>query len=162
SVVRCARGHKLVAFAPSRARGLMAESCYANDLADPATGADWLAIAPRAILPALEPLAKLRESQGLKTKLAAPEDAGDGFGAGPRRTAAARVRLRGGPFRARGRRHDRDALHPGRVEARAGGARHRRHLWQSDVGLFLSAGQVLGEGRREALRGAAHLRLHRS
>jgi hypothetical protein len=80
AVVACPKGHKLAAFVPSRAReASTTECCLANDLRDKATGADWVAIGPRSILPALEPLAAHRASQGLKTKLVALEDVEDEF-----------------------------------------------------------------------------------
>jgi uncharacterized repeat protein (TIGR01451 family) len=44
------------------------------DLIDPATGADQIIIAPRAFLPAVQPLVDHRESQGLRVRTVAVED----------------------------------------------------------------------------------------
>jgi hypothetical protein len=78
------KGHRILLFAPGKtyAGGSAFEPCKGNDLVQPGTGADWLAIAPRALAKSIEPLAAFRAAQGMKTKVAALEDIEDAFADG--------------------------------------------------------------------------------
>jgi hypothetical protein len=51
-------------------------------LRDPANGADYLLLTPRAFLPAVAPLLQLRQSQGLRARAVAVEDIFNEFAAG--------------------------------------------------------------------------------
>ncbi|CAK0756301.1 exported hypothetical protein [Gammaproteobacteria bacterium] len=55
---------------------------HAPNLRNRRLGADYLVIAPRAFLGAINPLAKLRRSTGLRVKVIAVEDIADTFGGG--------------------------------------------------------------------------------
>lgn len=52
------------------------------DLRHPRAGADWLAVAPPALLPHLVPLVRRRQAEGLRVALVSSRDIGDQFGVG--------------------------------------------------------------------------------
>jgi len=65
----------------------------ATDLRKPSTGADWLLVAPRAMLDAARPLVERRAAQGLRARAVAVEDVYDEFGFGEHSAAAVRAFL---------------------------------------------------------------------
>src|SRR5262249_28943361 len=72
-------GHDILAFDPSRATPAgQIELCQKNDIRDNA-GAEWIAIAPRALARSIEPLAAHRRKTGLEAKGGALEDVEDDF-----------------------------------------------------------------------------------
>jgi hypothetical protein len=76
--------HELVAFDPTRAKTCPAatiEPCRRSDLRE-SEGADWVAIAPRALVASIEPLAAHRKKTGLDARVVALEDVEDAFADG--------------------------------------------------------------------------------
>lgn len=75
--VNAEKGHEVLVFDPKTASGGgRLEVCRKHA---PVVDADWIAVAPRALLEAVRPLEEHRRAQGLSTELVAYEDACDDF-----------------------------------------------------------------------------------
>ncbi len=76
------KDHRYLAVSPSAVLRPLIRPVSLSSLRDPANRADWIAVAPREFLPALEPLTLHRQAQGLATAAVAIEDVFAEFGFG--------------------------------------------------------------------------------
>jgi hypothetical protein len=76
------KDHRYLAVSPSALLRPLIRPVSLSSLRDPANRADWIAVAPRDFLPALEPLLLHRQAQGLDTASVAIEDVVAEFGFG--------------------------------------------------------------------------------
>ena len=86
-------GGRYLAVAPSAVQRPLVRSAAAAGLRRPTSGADWLLVAPRALLAAARPLVVRRAAQGLRARAVAVEDVYDEFGCGEHSAAAVRAFL---------------------------------------------------------------------
>jgi hypothetical protein len=83
-------GGRYLAVAPSAVLHPVVRAAAGTGLRRPSSGADWLLVAPRALLEAARPLVERRAAQGLRARAVAVEDVYDEFGFGEHSAAALR------------------------------------------------------------------------